>query len=75
MKFASLFVFQQEHKFNYTYDPTEGYRIKLNELTDGGIYTCHAQDDIDLENAMDFVVYVNCKFKINFFYSLYLKAP
>lgn len=68
IEITSLFFFfrKQRHEFNYTFNPTEGYRIKLDELPDGGVYTCLTRDDIDLENTMDFVVYVNCKFEINF---------
>lgn len=57
---------KQRHKFNYTFSPTDGYHIKLDELTDGGVYTCITKNDIYLENAVDYVVYVNCKFDKNF---------
>lgn len=55
-----MFAFQS-HQFESTYSPTEGYRVKLNELTDGGNYMCRPQYDTTGEFDIHFVIHVNCE--------------
>lgn len=63
VKYTKILFAKQRHEFNYTFNPTEGYRIKLDTITDGGMFTCLIKDDSDFsQNVIDFVVYVNCKF-------------
>lgn len=51
----------QSHQFEKTYSPTEGFRIKLNEVTDGGDYMCHAKVDTTGEFDQHYSVHVNCE--------------
>lgn len=43
--------------FNYTYDPMEGYKLRIMELTDGGQFECRADDD----HIHDVILKVNCE--------------
>ncbi|XP_055298872.1 vascular endothelial growth factor receptor 1-like isoform X15 [Sitodiplosis mosellana] len=49
----------ESHQFESTFSPTEGYRIKLNEVTDGGSYTCHSKFDSTGEFDVHFSIHVN----------------
>lgn len=40
----SIFLLQQ-HRFESTFQPTDGFRIKLKSPSDGGQYTCHVEFD------------------------------
>lgn len=60
--FHSLFVYQS-HKFDSIFSETEGFRIQLDELTDGGLYTCHTKLDTDGEFDIHFQISMNRKFK------------
>ncbi|XP_055298860.1 vascular endothelial growth factor receptor 1-like isoform X8 [Sitodiplosis mosellana] len=51
----------ESHQFESTFSPTEGYRIKLNEVTDGGSYTCHSKFDSTGEFDVHFSIHVNCE--------------
>lgn len=51
----------QSHQFESTFSPTEGFRIKLNEVTDGGDYMCHAKIDATGEFDQHYSVHVNCE--------------
>lgn len=59
-KFSFPFFFQS-HKFESTFSITDGYRIRLMELTNGGAYTCHVKHDSMNEHDQHFHVDVNCE--------------
>lgn len=64
MKFIiSLFIYYvlQSHQFESTFSPTDGYRIRLKELTDGGNYMCHSKHDLTNEHDIHFSIHVNCE--------------
>lgn len=52
---------RQSHQFESTFSPTDGFRIKLNEVTDGGDYMCHAKIDATGEFDQHYSVHVNCE--------------
>ena len=51
----------QSHQFESTFSPTEGFRIKLNEVTDGGDYMCHVKVDATGEFDQHYSIHVNCE--------------
>ncbi|XP_031631901.1 vascular endothelial growth factor receptor 1-like isoform X3 [Contarinia nasturtii] len=51
----------EAHQFKSTFTATDGYRIRLNELTDGGDYRCHAIFDMTNETDIHFSVHVDCE--------------
>lgn len=57
--------------------PTGGYRIKLNELTDGGYYTCHSSMDTSSQYDIHFHISMKCKFesifRLNDFHTFKIK--
>lgn len=57
------FYFSQRHQFDAIYFPTVGYRLKLQELTDGGDYSCHAITDQAHEFDSHFNVYIDRELK------------
>lgn len=57
------FYFSQRHQFDAIYFPTVGYRLKLQELTDGGDYACHAKFDQSHEFDYHFTVNIDRELK------------
>lgn len=57
------FYFPQRHQFDAIYFPTVGYRLKLQELTDGGDYACHAKFDQSHEFDYHFTVNIDRELK------------
>lgn len=57
------FYFSQRHQFDAIYFPTVGYRLKLQELTDGGDYTCHANFDQSHEFDYHFIINIDRELK------------
>lgn len=51
----------QRHQFDSHYDPTRGYRVTLNAVTDGGYYICHANADVQSEHDIHYHVDVDCE--------------
>lgn len=55
--------FSQRHQFDAIFFPTVGYRLKLQELTDGGDYACHSK--FDQNHEFDFHFTVNIDRELN----------
>lgn len=53
----------QRHQFESKFDPTHGYLVKLKEVTDGGLYTCHAKFDAAQEFDIHFHIEIDCELK------------
>lgn len=57
--YKHFITFLQSHQFESTFSPTDGYRIALRELTDGGNYQCHSKHDLVGEHDIHFTVHVD----------------
>lgn len=60
----SIYI-QQRNEFDSIFSATDGYRITLDELTDGGHFTCHAKHDTNAEFDIHFQISMDCKFEGN----------
>lgn len=58
-----LYIFPQRHQFDAIFFPTVGFRLKLQEITDGGDYACHAKYDQDHEFDFHYTVNVDRELK------------
>lgn len=58
-------IFSQRHEFEAIYHETVGYRLKLRELTDGGLYTCHYISDQHNEYDIHFNVEIDRELKMS----------
>lgn len=51
----------QRHQFESAFIPTDGFRITLNGVTDGGFFTCHTKSDTAGKFDIPFVLHVECE--------------